>query len=316
MSGHFVAVVKKMFLWSDHRPIDADAQLRTYIRWYEAVARTAWFVGACLFALGLGSMGDLISQAKEAARAIIARPGEFGTVMSGVAASAFPIVEAIILGGVTVVWHHTYLKHVKNETMIISSCFEPDQKPAWDEVSGAKYAPFIAAWLFIAFSGLCLLIENIKWFALIAILLNLGDFVGNEFTKNNLLREFRSKEFGTKNRVLLARRRIALEYWNEKLQFSRILAMFMANVLALTLSTSPFGIHIPDLFSYVVVIAAILANEYIINSWRLERDGKLAKFPIANSPAAGTDTVTEQTSVRPGQTLKRKRSPPQADGDK
>jgi len=316
MSGHFVAVVKKMFLWSDHRTIEADAQLQTYIRWYEAVARTAWFVGACLFALGVGSMGDLISKAREAARTIIAQPSEFSTVMSGVVASALPIVEAIILGGVTVVWHHTYLKHVKNETNIISSCFESGQKPAWDRVSGAKYAPFIAAWLFVAFSGLCLLIENIRWFALIAILLNLGDFAGNEFTKNNLLREFRSKEFRTRNRVLLARRQIALEYWSEKLQFSRILVMFMANVVALTLSSSPFGIHIPDLISYVVVTAAILGNEYIINSWRLERDGKLAKYPILNWPAEESPPNTEEPLVGRRRALKRKRSQRQADEEK
>jgi hypothetical protein len=312
MRRHVTAVFKKFFLLSDHKDPQADTQLRTYIRWYEWVARTGYFITICLVGLGLGSTSQLIDSALQTVANIRNGSIEFSTGISKLAAPFLSNPPGILLAVITVAWHHAYLRHVKNETGIVESCFEKDQKPHWHEVSGAKFAPFIGAWLFLAFSGLCLLVGQIKWYALVAIILNLGDFAGNEFTKNNLLRAFRSKQFRTRSKILLGRRQIALEYWSEKWQFTRILMMFMINVLAVTIAHNLFGVHIPDVVPYALVAIGIVVNEYIITTWRIERDTDLRKFPVSSAGPEEAGAKIEPPTAdqkRP----KRKRARPRTD---
>ena len=313
MLRHITAVFRKFFLLSDHKDFQADTQLRTYIRWYEWVARTGYFVAICLLGLGLGSTSQLIDGALQTIANIRSNSIEFSTGISKLAAPFLSNPPGILLAVITVAWHHAYLRHVKNETSIVESCFEKDQRPQWHEVSGAKFAPFIGAWLFLAFSGMCLLVGQIKWYALVAIILNLGDFAGNEFTKNNLLKAFRSKEFRTRSKVLLARRQIALEYWSEKWQFTRILMMFMINVMALTIANDFFGIRIPDVVPYALVAIGIVVNEYIITTWRIERDTELRKFPVSSAGPEETAAKTEPPAADQKRRPKRKRSRAQTD---
>jgi hypothetical protein len=308
MLRHITAVFKKFFLLEDHKDSRADTQLRTYIRWYEWVARTGYFVAICVFGLGLGSTSQLIEGALQTVAGINNGSIAFATGVSKLVAPFLSNPPGILLAIITVAWHHAYLRHVKQETGIVESCFEKDQKPQWHEVSGARFAPFIGAWLFIAFSGLCLLVGQIKWYALVAIILNLGDFAGNEFTKNNLLKAFKSREFKTRSKVLLARRQIALEYWSEKWQFTRILMMFMINVLALTIANDFFGIHIPNVVPYALVAIGIVVNEYIITTWRIERDNELRKFPVSGAGPEETATKTEPPRADQAHRPKRKRS--------
>lgn len=283
MPRHLIAVFRKFFLLSDHRDTGADTQLQNYIWWYEWAARTGWFITMAFVGLGLGPKGKLVEQVLKTIQT--SSLSDLWTNLSSLAVSMLSNPAAVLLAVLTVGWHNAYLRHVKNETKIVESCFEEDQKPEWDEVSGAKFAPFIGAWLFLAFTGLCVLVGHVKWYALVAILLNLGDFAGNEFTKNNLLKAFRSKQFRTKDRVLLARRQIALEYWSEKWQFTRILMMFLLNVLALSVATDLFAIHFPDIAAYALVTIGIVVNEYIITNWRIERDQALKKYPVPGDEA-------------------------------
>jgi hypothetical protein len=303
--NHLVAVFRKFYLLSDKPETNADSRLHSYIRLYESVARGAWFTGACLFGLGLGSKGKFKATILETVMGIKSWD-DVPPAVSQFAAAIILNPAGVILAIVTVNWHHGYLRHVKKETEIIASCFEKDQKPRWDQVAGARFAPFIGAWLFIAFSGLCLLVGHVKWYAAVAIVLNLGDFAGNDFTRKNLLKAFKEEEFRTRNKVLLARREIALEYWSEKWQLPRILIMLMANVLALMIANDMFGIQISDIVPYALVTIAILANEYVITTWRIERDAKLKKFPV---PEAETDSAGKTGPARTNQKpAKKKRS--------
>jgi hypothetical protein len=292
MLDHLVAMFRKFYLLSDKVETRADSKLQTYIRLYEWVARSAWFTGACLLGLGLGSK----SKAKTTILEILLGVGSLDDVPGAASQLALSVLynpAGIILAIVTVKWHNAYLRHVKNETEIVASCFEKDQKPEWNEISGAQYAPLIGAWLFLAFSGLCLLVGHVRWYALMAIVLNFGDFAGNDFTKNNLLKAFKKKEFRTRNKVLLARRDIALEYWAEKWQLPRILMMFMINLLALMVAFGALGPNFPDWTPYPLVTMAILINEYIIINWRLERDEKLKKYPVSESTDEGGSSAAE-----------------------
>jgi hypothetical protein len=309
---HLIAVFKKFFLISDHVDTNADTRLNDYIRLYESYARWAYFPGLCLFGLGLGSKSKL----KEQLVLLVPGLGSWEELQSASAEFARGVLQnpaGVILALVTVTWHHAYLRHVKNETKIITSCFEREQKPQWDALAGVRFAPFIGAWLFVAFSSLCLLVGHIKWYAAVAILLNLGDFAGNEFTKNNLLKAFRTMK--TRSKVLLARRQIALEYWSEKWQFTRILMMFLANVLALMMANGAFPIHIPDIVPYAVVTIGIVVNEYIITTWRLERDGKLVKFPVPEEPPGQPPQAAPKPAAKSPRPHRRSAPKPQPGSD-
>ena len=190
---------------------------------------------------------------------------------------------AVLLSIFTYFWFLRYRKTVNDELEILESTFSKLNMPEnWAGVVGKNSVALLTLGITGAFIALASFSTNIKIYCVILILLNLQDMHGNSVLRKNIIILFANDDlvpFDTEpyKRTILLRRKMAEEYWIDRPQLERIGLVIIANVAALLLSVSKpvFGFNTWIGFPNIIVLSAIIANEWTMTVWRRVRDKKI-----------------------------------------
>ena len=165
---------------------------------------------------------------------------------------------------------------------------------------GKNIIPVLSVGITVTFLALAWFIDNIKMYCLILLLLNVFDIRGNNVLRQNLVKHFSDERFipldSDLHKPFIMRRRAAAEdYWINKPQLERI-GLFMiaaAGAFLLSVSDAAFNVKLWVGYAYLLVMAAITANEVTMRRWRLQRNAVLNKID-ADEARANRDRIEER----------------------
>lgn len=183
----------------------------------------------------------------------------------------------------TTVWFFLYSRAVRDEVQIIANTFSRFNPPHdWESFAGKKFAPLMAFGIPLAFIAMAWFIDEIKFYCLILLVLNVLDLRGNSIIRQNLIRHFadpryQPEESDLHQEFILRRRKVAERYWVFRPQLERIGILMIATVVALlcSLPDALFGVDVWIGVSYIILCSAITLNEMQMRVWRQERNAAL-----------------------------------------
>jgi hypothetical protein len=149
------------------------------------------------------------------------------------------------------------------------------------------------------FCALILLAPYISYYCLAALLLHATDLTGSNLALQNLNKAIAQYPIDERSaNFTMQRRKVVKEYYFDHPTLPRIGLIFIVTAITLAISLQlpeePRFLKYP---LYALMIANIMAGEYVIAKWRAARDAKLDAIDVRQEEAAQA-TKTAETATR------------------
>jgi hypothetical protein len=211
----------------------------------------------------------------------------------------------ILLALFTYIWYYRYNNAVKNEMDIVMRTYSGFNPPSnWESVVGMRWVPFLSVGLTLVFLALAWSIDHLPLYCLFVVLMNVMDMRGNAMVRANLIAHFADARFVPPDTdqhrdFIMRRREVAAKYWIARPHLERIGLLMVAIMVAFLayFSGEIFGLYLPKEVPYLVVMAAIIANEATMFRWRGIRDRALDDIERAQEEA--NRQRSQEPAVRP-----------------
>lgn len=183
-------------------------------------------------------------------------------------------------------WFFLYRTAVKAEMEVLVKLYSRINPPHdWERTIGKRMIPLLSVGLTLAFLGLAWTMDQLEFFCMIMLFLNIQDAYGNNLLRKNLLRHFLDSRYKPHETDLHApfimdRRKVALDYWVWRPQLERIGFMMIGVIFAFLASVSErvYGLEIWKSFPYFIIMIIIFCNEMVMGGWRIKRDVELEEI--------------------------------------
>lgn len=199
----------------------------------------------------------------------------------------------IALAYVTYRWWNSFSGSVYKEMEFLIKVYNDNKiRPMLKSIINFRMIPFLSPLISITFLILAYFIIDIYAYAVVTLILNIQNMIGNRTIIQQLRKHFIEKETKIKiqyDEYASQKEKIAEKYWIDKPQMERIgLLMISACIIIIIgYSNTELNIKIPVLVPYCITILTIIINELVMKIWRKERDDALAALELEHDHVQG-----------------------------